>query len=50
VVVYGVISAVSEKSVELCLTREEAQAFIAEVEEDEPELAAVLRVEEIELG
>jgi hypothetical protein len=47
--VYGVISAVSEKSVDLCLTREEPEAFIAEVESDEPKLAAVLRVEEIEL-
>jgi hypothetical protein len=50
VLVYGVISAVTEKSVDLCMTREEAEGFIAEVETDEPELAALLRVEEIELG
>jgi hypothetical protein len=50
VLVFGVISAMTEKSVDLLLTREEAEAFITEVEGDEPELAALLRVEEIELG
>jgi hypothetical protein len=50
VLVFGVISAMTEKSVDLLLTREEAEAFITEVEGDEPELAALLRVEAIELG
>jgi hypothetical protein len=50
VLVYGVISAVTERSVELLLTREEAEAFIADVKADEPKLAALLRVEEIQLG
>ena len=50
VLVFGVISAMTEKSVDLLLTREEAEAFITEVEGDEPDLAALLRVEEIELG
>jgi hypothetical protein len=31
-------------------TRERAEAFIAEVEEDEPETAALLRAEPIELN
>jgi hypothetical protein len=50
VLVYAVISAVTEKSVGLLPTREEAEAFIAEVEADEPQLAALLRVEKVELG
>ena len=48
--VYGVISTVIEESIDLLPTREAAEAFIAKVEADEPELAALLRVEEIELG
>jgi hypothetical protein len=50
VLVYGVVSAVIEKSVDLLPTREGGEAWIAEVEADEPELAALLRVERIELG
>jgi hypothetical protein len=50
VLVYGVISTVTEKAVALLPTRGEADAFIGEVEADEPELAALLRVEEIDLG
>jgi hypothetical protein len=50
VVIYGVISAVIEKPVDLVPRREEAEAFIAEVEADDPELAAQLRVEKIEFG
>jgi hypothetical protein len=50
VVIYGVISAVIEKPVDLVPRREEAEAFIAEVEADDPELAAQLRVERIEFG
>ena len=49
--VSGVISTVIEESIDLLpTTREAAKAFIAKVEADEPELAALLRVEEIELG
>ena len=47
---FAVISAAIERSVALVSTRKEAEAFIAEVEADEPELAALLRVEQIELG
>jgi hypothetical protein len=50
VLVYGVVIAQTKKAFELLPTREAAEAFIAEVEADEPELAAVLRVEAIELG
>ena len=38
-----------EKPIELCATREEAERFIATVQADEPKLAALLRVEEIEI-
>ena len=48
--VYGLVSAQSEKAIELLPSREAAEAFIAKVERDEPELAALLRVEAIELG
>jgi hypothetical protein len=48
VLVYGVVSAETEQAVELFLEREQAEAFIAEVEQDEPETAALLRVETIE--
>ena len=48
--VYAVVSAATEKSVGLLPTRHEAEAFIAEVEADEPELAALLRIEKVELG
>jgi hypothetical protein len=41
---------VTERSIELLSTRDEAEAFIAEVKADEPELAALLRAEEIDLG
>jgi hypothetical protein len=50
VLVYGVVGAQTEKAVELYPTLEQAESFIADVEADEPELAALLRVEEIELG
>jgi Tic22-like family len=45
-----VISAQTEKAIELFLERERAEAFIAEIEHDEPRLAALLRVEPVELG
>jgi hypothetical protein len=50
VLVFAVISAVTETSVGLLLTRQEAEAFIAEVAADEPELAGLLRIEKVELG
>jgi hypothetical protein len=46
---YGVVSAQTEKVVEFFLEREAAEVMIREVRDDEPELAAVLRVEEVEL-
>jgi hypothetical protein len=50
VLFYGVVSAQSEKVVEFFLEREEAEAMIDEVREDEPMLADELRVEAIELA
>lgn len=44
------VSAVTERSIELLSTRDEAKAFIADVKADEPELAALLRPQEIDLG
>jgi hypothetical protein len=44
VLVYGVVSEQTEKAVELFVTREAAEAFIAEVEAGEPTLAARLRI------
>jgi hypothetical protein len=38
-----VISAQTEKAIELFLERERAEAFIAEIEQDEPRLAALLK-------
>ena len=49
VFVYAVVSAVTEKAVELFLERERAEAFLADVERDEPETAALLRVGPVEL-
>lgn len=46
---HGVVSAQTEEALELFLDREQAEAFITEVEQDEPETAAKLRVEAVEL-
>jgi hypothetical protein len=48
VLVYGVISANTGQAVELFRDREQAEAFIAEVEQDEPETAALLSVVALE--
>jgi hypothetical protein len=48
VLFYGVVSAQTEKAIELFLERDQAEAFIAEVAEDEPELAALLSVRVLE--
>jgi hypothetical protein len=45
VLFYGVVSAQTERVVEFFLEREAAEAMIGEVREDEPVLAADLRVE-----
>jgi len=45
---YGVVNKETESVVEFFLEREQAEAFIAEVEQDEPEMAALMRIEEIE--
>lgn len=44
---FGVVSADTEQVVEFFPDRDQAEAFIAEVEEDEPETAALLRVEQV---
>jgi hypothetical protein len=46
---YGIASTISRDIAETRLTREEAEALLAEVLEDEPDLADVLYVAEIEL-
>jgi hypothetical protein len=47
---YGVVSAQTEKVVEFFLEREAAEAMIVEVRGDDPDLADVLCVDEVELG
>ena len=47
--VYAVVSARTEKAVELFSRREDAEAMVRDVLEDDPELADVLRLEPIEL-
>jgi hypothetical protein len=49
VLAYAVVSAVTAKAVDLFLEREQAEAFIVEVEQDEPGTAALLSIEPIEL-
>ena len=48
-IVYSVVSAETEAAVELFVRRDDAERFLAEVREDEPELAEALRVEPVEL-
>jgi hypothetical protein len=45
---FGVVSEQTEVAFEFFLEQERAEAFVAEVEADEPEPAALLRVEAIE--
>lgn len=47
--VYGVVSEQARETVELFVELDDAEAFVAEVETDDPELAALLHVEAIEL-
>jgi hypothetical protein len=49
VLMYGIASTISRDIAETRLTREEAEELLAEVLEDEPDLAGVLYVAEIEL-
>ena len=48
--VYGIVREQARETIELFVDRADADAFIAEVESDDRELAALLRVEPIELG
>ena len=50
VLFYGVVSARTEKVVQFFLEREAADAIVDEVRSDDPDLADVLCVEEVELG
>ena len=45
---FGVVSSQTEVALELFVERERAEAFVVEVEADEPETAALLRVEAVE--
>ena len=47
---FGVVSSQTETAFELFLERERAEEFIAKVVQDEPETAALLRIEPVELG
>jgi hypothetical protein len=47
---WAVVSSRTEEAVELFPTRGEAEAMVADVFEDEPELAERLRVEAVEVG
>ena len=47
---YGVVSSQTETALELFLEREQAEAFIAEVDPDEPETAALLSVMALEFA
>jgi hypothetical protein len=46
--VYGVVSAETERVVEFFADRQQAEAFIADVDGNEPELAAELRIEAVD--
>jgi hypothetical protein len=48
--VYGIVSDEANETVELFVERADADASVVEVQSDDPELAALLRVERIELG
>jgi hypothetical protein len=48
--VWAVVSAETEEAVELFGSRPEAEQMIAEVCEDEPALAEMLRFEAVEVG
>jgi hypothetical protein len=45
VLVYAVVSAETEKAVELFVRREDAERFLEEVRGDDPKLAELLRLE-----
>ena len=47
---YAVVSAQSEEAIELFVRREDAERFVEEVRDDEPELADLLHVGQIQLG
>jgi hypothetical protein len=49
VLVYAVVSAETEKAVELFVRRKDAERFLEEVRGDDPELAELLRLEPVEL-
>lgn len=48
--VYAVVSSSLESAIDLFATRDEAEAMLTDVRQDEPELAEMLRVEVINLG
>jgi hypothetical protein len=50
VLAYAVVSAETEKAVELFLCRADAERMLAEAIADEPEWRDVLSVEEVDLG
>jgi hypothetical protein len=47
-VFYGVVDGDGKSVIEFFATREGAEAFIAEVKSDEPQMAAAIRIEPIE--
>jgi hypothetical protein len=49
-IVYGVVSAETEETIELFVRREDAEEMVENWRRDEPDEADLLRVERIELG
>jgi len=49
VLLYGVVSAETEKALEFFVHREDAAGFLEDVRRDDAELADLLRVEPVEL-
>jgi hypothetical protein len=50
VVFYGVVSSRDDKVIEFFVSREDAEAMIATVVEDDPNWAGELSVEEVDFG
>jgi hypothetical protein len=50
VIFYGIVREQTSYSIELFVDRDDADAFIAEVRGDDPELASLLHVEEVDFS
>jgi hypothetical protein len=50
VIVYALVASDCSEALDLFVSREDAEATLADVLHDEPDFADVLRIEEVELG